>query len=131
MAAEGEAVTILHTYDAPFAARLEAYGVSSESISLYSDVEKSRCERELDSLIALANGTAAVRGVVERGDAIDRLFQHIEELKPSLTILGKHERRRSRQASRTGSVSRHAAMFAPTNVLIVTAGSGTRVASGA
>jgi nucleotide-binding universal stress UspA family protein len=88
-------------------------------------VEKSRCDRELNSLIALANDAGAVRGVVERGDPIDRLFSHIEELKPSLIVLGKHEKRRSKQTRRTGSVSRHVAMFAPTNVLIVTAGSGT------
>lgn len=122
--AEGEAVTLFHAYDVPFTVRLEAYGVSKESIDLYSDEEQSRRERELNSLIALPGGAGSVRSIVERGDPIDGLFRHIEELEPSLIALGKHEKRRSLRTPRTGSVSRHVAMFAPTNVLIVTTHSG-------
>lgn len=121
MAADGEGVTVFHGYEVPFAARLDAYGIARESIDLYSDEEQSRREHELHSLMEPMNGTGVWQGIVKRGEAIDRLFEHIRELKPDLIVLGKHGQRRRKRADRTGSVSRHVAMFAPTNVLVVTA----------
>lgn len=121
MATGGEDITVFHGYDVPFAARLDAYGVARESIDLYSDAEHSRRELALRSLIATSTDTGAAQGVIERGDVIERLFEHIRELKPNLVVVGKHGRRRGGRAGRSGSVSRHVAMFAPTNVLVVTA----------
>lgn len=57
-------------------------------MDLRSDEERYRSDREVSSLIALASGAGAVRGIVERGDAIDRLFRHIEELQPVLVVIG-------------------------------------------
>ena len=90
------------------------------AIQLYHDEEQHRRERELESLIELANGTGAMRGTVERGEPIERVFRLIEELQPGVIVVGKHQKRRGKKAGRSGSVSRHLAMWAPTNVLIVT-----------
>lgn len=123
LAAGDERVAVLHVYEAPFAARLEAYGVATESVYLYSDDEQDRRGSELDSLIAPTDGYARVRRSVERGDAIDRIFNFIEVNKPTLIVLGKHGKRTGRRGGRGGSVSRHVAMFSSVNTLLVTPGS--------
>jgi universal stress protein E len=113
-------MTVFHAYEAPFASRLNAYGIANESIDLYSDEEQKRRERELDSLIAQVFKQGAVRRIVARGDPIDHLFEHVRHLEPGLIVLGKHSRRPGTRAARgAGSVSRHMALFASTNVLIV------------
>jgi universal stress protein E len=113
-------ITVFHAYEAPFASRLNAYGIAKESIDLYSDEEQGQRERELDSLIAQVFKEGAVRRIVARGDPIDHLFEHIRHLEPGLIVLGKHSPRLGTRAARgAGSVSRHTALFAPTNVLIV------------
>jgi nucleotide-binding universal stress UspA family protein len=119
VAADGR-IDVLHAFEAPFAARLNAYGIARESIELYADEEQSQRERELNTMIAAAGATVAVQGTVERGDPIDRLFERIHQLEPNLIVLGKHTKRPDRRSSdRAGSVSRHMAFFAPANVLIV------------
>jgi nucleotide-binding universal stress UspA family protein len=123
---EGQ-VDAFHAYEAPFAARLDAYGIAKDSIDLYSDEEHKQRERELDALIAVIRGAATVRRIVKGGDPIDRLFEHIRQLEPSLIVLGKHASRRGRRPAKwSGSVSRHTAFFAPTNVLIVPPSSARR-----
>jgi len=118
--ATGGRVMAYHAYEAPFAARLDAYGIARDSINLYSAEEQQRRERELDTLLGPAPDNVTVRRVVERGNPIDGLMERIRELEPDLVAMGKHVRRRERRpAGWPGSVSRHMALFAPTNVLIV------------
>jgi nucleotide-binding universal stress UspA family protein len=53
---------------------------------------------------------------------IDEILHRVDEIAPDLIVLGKQARRtRRRPAGWAGSVSRHIALFAPTNVLIVSA----------
>lgn len=112
-------LSVFHAYEAPFAARLNAYGLAASAIDFYTEGEQQKRQREIESLItSLAAGTNA-QLIVERGDPIDLLLQHIGALEPDLVVVGKHTRRGRRPASWSGSVSRHMAFFAPTNVLIV------------
>jgi nucleotide-binding universal stress UspA family protein len=111
-------IDVFHAYEAPFAARLDAYGISRESIDLYSDEEQKQRERELDSLIAATGGDVTVRPIVERGVSFARLIERIRQLDPDLVVVGKHASRR-RPADWAGSVSRHTAFFSPSSVLIV------------
>lgn len=116
--AAGGRIVVFHAYEIPFANRNAIYGIGGDSAELYSDDEHRKRESELDALIAPLRDEVNVTGQVERGDAIDALFRHIQELDPDLIVLGRHGRRR-RDKDWSGSVSRHTALFAPTNVLIV------------
>jgi len=113
-AAEGEKLIVFHAYGIPFAERLDAYGVAKEAIQQYTREEHDERERKLRALA----GARGVRLIIERGDAIDLLFKHIEKLEPGLIVVGKHSKRR-RSAGWSGSLARHVALFAPGNVLIV------------
>ena len=117
---EGGRIAVFHAYEAPFTSRLNAYGLAKESIDLYSEGEQKRREHELDALIAQVFKDATVERIIDRGDAIEHLLEHVRHLEPGLIVLAKHSRHRgTRPAQRSGSVSRHVALFAPTNVLIV------------
>jgi nucleotide-binding universal stress UspA family protein len=122
--AAGGRITVFHAYEVPFAGRLETYGIARDSIDLYSEAEQKEHQRELDALIASAHSESSVRTIVERCDPIDGLFKHLQILDPDLIVLGSHAgRKRRRSTDAAGSVSRHMALFAPTNVLIVPAAS--------
>jgi nucleotide-binding universal stress UspA family protein len=104
----------------PFAARLDAYGLPRDSIKVYSQDDERHQRDEVNALIRSVVNDHEVRTIVVRGDAIDQLSGCIAEIEPDLVVLGKHTRRaRRRPTSWAGSVSRHIALFAPTNVLIV------------
>lgn len=109
-----------HAYEVAFAARLRAYGIAGNAIDVYSEDEHAQRDQQLASLIASAAADRPVQRIVERGDAATLLFEHIQRLDADLVVLGKHTRI-PRGASRTayGSVCRHAALFAPCDVLIV------------
>jgi nucleotide-binding universal stress UspA family protein len=113
-------LSVFHAYEVPFAARLDAYGMAKDSIEVYSQEDEGRQRAQLDALIRSVMNDQDVRRVLVRGDAIDQLFAYINEIEPDLIVLGKHTRRaRRRPVSWAGSVSRHMALFAPSNVLIV------------
>jgi nucleotide-binding universal stress UspA family protein len=117
---DGGRAFVFHAFEAPFAARLRAYGIAKESIDLYSGAEQAHRERALDAMIADTAGNGEMRSGIERGDPIDLLFAHVRRLEPDLIVLGKHgSRPRRRSAPGTGSVSRHVAFFSPTDLLIV------------
>lgn len=119
VAADGR-LDAFHAWEAPFAARLESYGLSRASIDLYADEEQQRREQTLVSLIGAACGERPVRRIVVRGDAIERLFEQLSALEPELVALGRHEARQRRGSQGGfGSVCRHTALFAPTDVLVV------------
>lgn len=129
IAADDERVVVLHVDEAPHDARLEAYGIARDSTGFRHAEERLGRSRDLDSLVDGAGGGAAVRRMIERGDPIDHIFEFIEGRKPSLVVLGRHGRRPRRRGGRAGSVSRHVAMFAPSNVLLATA-AGDRPSAG-
>jgi nucleotide-binding universal stress UspA family protein len=119
MIAEGR-LSALHAYEAPFAARLDAYGMAKDSIEVHSQENERREQEQLDALIRSVMDDTDVRRILVRGDPIDQILERINEIEPQLVLLGKHTRRaRRRSVSWAGSVSRHIALFAPTNVLIV------------
>jgi len=125
VAAEDERVTVLHVHEAPDPARLEAYGIATDTIGVADEEEQRRRSRELDSLIS----SAGVRRIVGHGDPIDRIFDFIEESKPTLVVLGRRRKRPGRRGGPTDSVSRHVAMFAPSNVLLAAPGATPTVSS--
>ena len=60
--------------------------------------------------------------IIERGDAASGLFAHFQRLSLTTLVLGQHSSRPGRPATTAyGSVSRYAAFFSPTDVLIVPA----------
>lgn len=117
---DGRSVCVLHAYEAPFAARLEAYGIAKESIDLYSDAEHAKRERELDALISEIAANGEMRRVIERGAPIEVLYEHVRRLDPDLIVLGRRgSPARLRRAQVAGSVPRLVAFSAPTDFLIV------------
>jgi len=113
-------LSAFHAYEVPFSARLDAYGVAKSSIEVYSEDNERHLREQLDALIGSVINDKDVRRILVRGDAIDQLMACIDEIEPHLIVLGKHTRRaRRRPANWAGSVSRHMALFAPTNVLLV------------
>lgn len=110
-----------HAWEAPFASRLEAYGLARDAIGIYGQDEQRRRETELATFTAQA-GERLTQSLVAQGDPVARLFERLQDLEPELLVVGRHDprrRRRRRSEPYTGSVSRHAALFAPCDVLIV------------
>lgn len=117
-AADGE-LGVLHVYEVPFAARLQAYSVATAAINVYAKDEQDRRELRLGDLLAFHDEPRPVPFVV-RGDAIKQLFSHIEKFSATLVVLGQHARRKPRDSRASfGSVCRYATTFARINALIV------------
>lgn len=117
-AADGE-LGVLHVYEVPFAARLQAYSVATAAINVYAKDEQDRRELRLGDLLAFHDEPKPVPFVV-RGDAIKQLFSHIEQFSATLVVLGQHARRKPRDSRASfGSVCRYATTFARINALVV------------
>jgi nucleotide-binding universal stress UspA family protein len=111
---------VYHAYDVPFAARLEAYGLSPSAIDVYSTQARSQSDSDLAALVTSIGRAGVTTRVVERGDPAILLRRYIESVMPSLVVLGKHVRRaRSSRASSVGSVCRFIASSVAANVLVV------------
>jgi nucleotide-binding universal stress UspA family protein len=109
-----------HVYDVPFAARLEAYGLSPSAIDVYSAQARSQYDADLAALVTSIARTGVTSRLVERGEPAVLLRRHIESVRPSLVVLGKHVRgRRSSPVSSVGSVCRFIASSASADVLVV------------
>jgi nucleotide-binding universal stress UspA family protein len=120
LAAAGRHLYAYHVYNEPFAARLEAYGLAASAIDVYSAQARSQCDTELASLIASIDRTGVTSRAVERGDPAEQLRRYIDDVRPSLVVLGKHVRQaRSSPASSVASVCRFVANFVSSDVLVV------------
>jgi nucleotide-binding universal stress UspA family protein len=109
-----------HAYDAPFIARLEAYGLARESIEVYGEQVRAQRQAELGKLVAAARRTGATSQVVDRGDPALSLARYLVSVRPSLVVLGKHVMvQRPSPASSVGSVCRFVASSAAADVLVV------------
>lgn len=123
--AAGGQLHVFHAYDVPFASRLQAYGFASGTLQVYTEEEQARLDGALSKLIATAGidpdaRQLEIHRLIERGDAVSRLFVQIRRLNPGLVVVGQHGGTRRRTAStKFGSVCRYAASFSPTDVLIV------------
>jgi nucleotide-binding universal stress UspA family protein len=157
----GGVLIVFHAYEAPFADRLDAYGISGSAIDVYIEGEQQRHVRELETLVASlgsteesaekaaedepesepadaasgteraglpqrspqprtpAPGNIHAQVIVARGNPIDPLFRQIEQRSPELVVLGRGRAATRPSARAPGSVSRHVALFAPGNVLVV------------
>ena len=120
--AAGGTLHVFHAYDVPFASRLQAYGIAAGALDVYSADEHEQHNLQLDSLIASTCPGRDVHRIIERGDAASGLFAHFQRLSLTTLVLGQHSSRPGRPATTAyGSVSRYAAFFSPTDVLIVPA----------
>ena len=109
-----------HVYDVPFAARLEAYGLSRSAIDVYSAQAGSQCDADLASLVTSIARTGATSRTVERGEPAVLLRRYIESVRPSLVVLGRHVRRtRAAPVSSVGSVCHFIARSVSADVLVV------------
>jgi len=118
--AVGGTLHVMHAYEVPFAARLEAYGIDRGTLNVYTDDEHASRDRQMAALIAETGCGTNVQRIVERGDAAVCLFAQIRKLAPTLVVVGTHAGRKGRRANtRYGSVCRYTAFFSPTDVLIV------------
>jgi nucleotide-binding universal stress UspA family protein len=116
----GGTLRAFHAYETPFAARLDAYGMGKDAIEVYSQEDERKVQEQLAALIGSVMDEKEARRILVRGDPIDHILAQVKEIEPDLIVLGKHTRRaRRRSVSWAGSVSRHIALFAPTNVLVV------------
>ena len=119
-AAAGRHVHAYHVYDVPFAARLEAYGLSASVIDAYGEQERSQHGADLAAVVASVERSGVTSQVVERGDPAVQLRRYVESVKPSLIVLGQHAKGvRSATASSVGSVCRLAASSVSADVLVV------------
>ena len=111
---------VYHVYDVPFAARLEAYGLSPAAIDVYSAQARSQCEADLTALVTSIGRGGVTSTAVDRGDPAFLLRQYIGSVRPSLVVLGKHVRRkRSSPRSSVASVCRFIAGSVSSDVLVV------------
>lgn len=117
IAAAGGSVHVVHAYEVPFAARLEAYGLAESAIDVYARDEHERRDQALAALIGRVGPTDVTR-IVERGDAVRLLFSQLRRLDSTLIVIGKHAPRRT-PSTTFGSVCRYVATFSPTDVLVV------------
>jgi nucleotide-binding universal stress UspA family protein len=118
--AAGRHLYAYHAYDVPFAARLEAYGLASGAIDVYSEQARSQCDAELAHLVTSTAPTGIKSRVVERGEPALLLRRYIESARPSLVVLGKHARgTRSSRARAGGNVCQLIAGSVPADVLAV------------
>ena len=100
----------------------QAYGIAAGALDVYSADEHEQHNLQLDSLIASTCPGRDVHRIIERGDAASGLFAHFQRLSLTTLVLGQHSSRPGRPATTAyGSVSRYAAFFSPTDVLIVPA----------
>jgi nucleotide-binding universal stress UspA family protein len=116
--AESAECHVLHSFDAPFAARLESVGVSAAAIDAYAFEQRDAEQKALDRLIAEAGFDGKLRPRVVRGDAVASAFREIEALDPDLVVVGKHdERARGDSSSELGSVALRLTFGASCDVL--------------
>jgi nucleotide-binding universal stress UspA family protein len=109
-----------HAYDVPFAARLEAYGLSPSAVDVYSAQEYAQSDADVAALVTSIARTGVTSRVVERGEPAVLLRRHIESFRPSLVVLGRNVGgRRSSPPSSVGSVSRFIANSVSADVLVV------------
>lgn len=108
-----------HVYDVPFAARLEAYGLSAGAIEAYGEQARSQRGADLSAAVASIQRSGATSQIVERGDPAVQLRRYIESVRPSLVVLGKHAGGAASPASSIGSVCRFAASVVSADVLVV------------
>jgi nucleotide-binding universal stress UspA family protein len=109
-----------HVYDVPFAARLEAYGLSPASIDVYGEQERARRDADLAELVATVARTGITSRAIERGEPLALLRRYIETVRPSLIVLGRRSPgRRGSRVRGIGSVSRSIASSVSADVLLV------------
>jgi nucleotide-binding universal stress UspA family protein len=119
-AAGGRHLFAFHAYDVPFAARLEAYGLSPTAIDVYSEQARSKCDAELAALTASIARTGVTSRAVERGEPAVLLRRYIESMTPSLVVLGKHGRgAHASRARAVGNTCRFVASSVAADVLVV------------
>jgi nucleotide-binding universal stress UspA family protein len=120
LAAAERHLYVYHVYDVPFAARLEAYGLSPSAIDVYGAQASSQKDAELAALVASIGRTGVTSRAVERGDPAVLLSRYIESVRPSLVVVGRHARgARSSPRSSVGSVCRFIASAVSADVLVV------------
>jgi nucleotide-binding universal stress UspA family protein len=121
LAAAERHLYVYHVYDVPFAARLEAYGLSPSAIDVYSAQASSQKDAALAALVASIGRTGVTSRAVERGgDPAVLLRRYLDSVKPSLVVVGRHARRaRSSPRSSVGSVCRFISSAVSVDVLVV------------
>jgi nucleotide-binding universal stress UspA family protein len=107
-----------HVYDVPFAERLESYGLSRSAVDVYSAQAGAQCDATLAALVASIGRKGITTSVVERGEPSALLLRHIESIRPSLVVLGKHGDEKRSRISSVGSVCRFIAASVQADVLI-------------
>ncbi len=119
-AAAGKHLRAYHVYDAPFIARLEAYGLAASGIDVYSEQVRSQRDADLAALVASIGRAGDTSRVLERGEPAILLSRYVESVRPSLVVLGKHVKgKRSSPPSNVGSVCRFVASSVSADVLVV------------
>jgi nucleotide-binding universal stress UspA family protein len=109
-----------HVYDVPFAARLEAYGLATSAIDVYSKQAHAQREANLSALVASIGRSGVTTYAIERGDPAVLVGRFVESVRPSLVVIGKHVKvKRSSPASSVGSVCRYVANSVAADVLVV------------
>lgn len=119
LAAAGRHLYAYHVYDVPFAERLESYGLSPSAIDVYSAQSRSQCDAKLAALVASVGRTGVTTRTVERGEPSSLLLRHIQSVRPSLVVLGRHVGDKRSRSSGVGSVCRAIAASISADVLIV------------
>ena len=119
LAAANRHLHAYHVYDVPFAERLESYGLSSSAIDVYSAQAAAQCDAKLAALVASAGRKGVTTCVVERGEPSVLLPRHIESVRPSLVVLGRHVGGKRSRIGNVGSLCRFIAPLVQADVLVV------------
>ncbi len=108
---------LLHTFEAPFAARLRTFEMSAAAIDAYALEQHAAEEQSLKQLVQQSAFKNRLHPRVIRGEPVASVLREIEALQPDLIAIGKHDERNRNAIPDLGSVALRLAFAAPCDVL--------------
>lgn len=113
-------IHIVSAYTVPYESRLREWGASQEMLNTYAEREREERSRRLSALlIEFGLPAARARLHVEHGDALATVLQHAAQWQADVLVVGRRAQASPLTAGRFGSIARHIAYLATTDVMIV------------
>jgi universal stress protein E len=117
--AAGGALHVLHAFEVPWSARLEAYGLARGAVDSYAAFEDNRRRQEIAALTEMTEGVSGPAILLEHGEPAKQIFEQILRTGATLVVLGKHNLRARASSALHGSVCQNVAFHSSTDVLVV------------
>ena len=112
-------ITVLHTFEVPYEAKLRFSGASDEAIRAYRAEAEAQADRAMQQFISILKATASpLSDIVEFGPASAVIRGKAEVLEPDLIVMGKHGQS-GWEDMLLGSVTKQVILDASCDVLVV------------